>query len=100
MHTHFRERENHAPRLEFIEMSPALRQALENAIEGLLQLLDAIDGDPDLEDGGDDEPEEDCCEAGDDLGGTCRSTDGARAIAHALLAQASMNDGGRNAGQR
>ena len=67
MHTHFRERENHAPRLELLELTPALRQALENAVETLLQLLDVVDGDADMEDGSDDEPEEDCREAGDDL---------------------------------
>lgn len=32
------------------------RQAIENAIEALLALLDAMDGDPDLENDGADEP--------------------------------------------
>ena len=32
------------------------RQAVEDAIDRLIGLLDQLDGDPDLEDGGDDEP--------------------------------------------
>lgn len=36
--------------------SPALRLRIEAAIESLIALLDEIDGNPDLEDGGDSEP--------------------------------------------
>jgi len=32
------------------------RSELERRIEGMIALLDVMDGDPDLEDGGDDEP--------------------------------------------
>jgi hypothetical protein len=42
------------------ELPIASRQAIENQIEQLISLLDAIDGNPDLE------PEEDLCPAGDD----------------------------------
>lgn len=40
----------------FMPMTPALRARIEAAIERLVALLDAIDGDPDLELMGDDEP--------------------------------------------
>ncbi len=35
---------------------PTVRRSIEDAIERLMALLDFIDGDPDLEDGGDTEP--------------------------------------------
>lgn len=36
--------------------TPTPRQLLEQAVECLIQYMDAVDPDPDLEDGGDDEP--------------------------------------------
>ncbi len=47
-------------RAESAPANPLSRQAIEGAIETLIALLDAIDGDPDLE------PETDMCSAGDD----------------------------------
>lgn len=41
----------------FLAVSPDMRSRIESTIENLLALLDVIDGDPDLEDGGDAEPE-------------------------------------------
>jgi hypothetical protein len=43
----------------FIEFRPGMRRLIEDAIESLILLLDEIDGDDDLEDGGDDELEPD-----------------------------------------
>jgi hypothetical protein len=37
-------------------MTETARRSIEDAIERLLALLDALDGDPDLEDGADTEP--------------------------------------------
>lgn len=46
---------------------PTARARIESVIERLIAMLDAIDGDPDLEDGRDAEPEEtDCDLAGAD----------------------------------
>ncbi len=39
----------------FLAITPSLRSRLETAIEHLLALLDELDGDPDLEEGGDHE---------------------------------------------
>ncbi len=39
-----------------ITAAPTARAALEQAIEGLIALLDALEPDPDLEENGDDEP--------------------------------------------
>lgn len=52
MGTHFRERESF---VRILELTPALRRRIEATIEHLVSLLDAYDGDEDLEDGGDDE---------------------------------------------
>ncbi len=41
----------------FLAVSPDMRSRIENTIENLLALLDVIDGDPDMEDSGDAEPE-------------------------------------------
>lgn len=41
----------------FLAVSPDMRSRIENTIENLLALLDVIDGDPDMEAGGDAEPE-------------------------------------------
>lgn len=41
----------------FLAVTPSMRSRIEATIEHLLALLDAIDGDPDLEDGSDAEPE-------------------------------------------
>ena len=38
---------------EVIVFTPGMRQLIADAIESLMLLLDEIDGDPDLEDGGD-----------------------------------------------
>ena len=54
MDTHFRERERSVPL--WMTVDPAMRRRIETAIEGLVALLDQIDGDEDLEDGNDDEP--------------------------------------------
>jgi len=40
----------------FLEVTPALRQRMEHAVEHLIWLLDTFDGDPELEDDRDDEP--------------------------------------------
>lgn len=42
----------------FIAVTPTMRVLIENVIEDLMLLLDEIDGDTDLEDGGD--TENDC----------------------------------------
>ncbi len=42
----------------FLAVTPSMRHRIDTTIESLLALLDAIDGDPDLEDVGDAEPEE------------------------------------------
>ncbi|AXS39703.1 hypothetical protein [Breoghania sp. L-A4] len=54
MDTHFRERQSFAPL--WLTVEPQMRKRIEAAIDGLVALLDQIDGDPDLEDGGDFEP--------------------------------------------
>lgn len=41
----------------FLAVTPPMRQRIEATIEHLVALLDTIDGDPDLEDGGDAEPD-------------------------------------------
>lgn len=49
---------NHRPDpVIFLAVTPSMRTRIEATIEHLLALLDTIDGDPDLEDGGDAEPE-------------------------------------------
>lgn len=49
---------NHLPNpVPFLAVTPSMRTRIEATIEHLLALLDTIDGDPDLEDGGDAEPE-------------------------------------------
>jgi hypothetical protein len=53
MGTHFRERESYT---QLLEVTPATRQAVEAAIEMLVEMLDRLDPDPDLETGNDDEP--------------------------------------------
>lgn len=49
MGNHFGERDS------FVQLTPNIRDRITEAIEGLLALLDQFDGDPDFEDGGDDE---------------------------------------------
>ena len=39
----------------FLEIQPGMRDRLRTAIEALVDVLDSLDSDPDLEDGGDDE---------------------------------------------
>lgn len=46
---HFGERDT------FVQLTPTTRDRIAQAIEGLVALLDQIDGDPDFEDGFDDE---------------------------------------------
>lgn len=58
---HFREQSDY---VRLIEMSPALRRRIEKTIEGLVALLDAVDGDWDLEPCAGDEPEFDQAESG------------------------------------
>jgi hypothetical protein len=41
---------------QIVEITPAMRALIEDAIESLILLLDEIDGDAELEDGGDAEP--------------------------------------------
>lgn len=41
----------------FLAVTPSMRHRIEDIIEHLLALLDTLDGDPDLEDGGDAEME-------------------------------------------
>ncbi len=45
------------PATTFLAVTPSMRTRIEATIELLLALLDTIDGDPDLEDAGDAEPE-------------------------------------------
>ena len=53
MGIHFREPTDF---VQILEVTPATRHALENAIERLVALLDTLDPDPDLEPDTDDEP--------------------------------------------
>lgn len=39
-----------------VELSPDLRKRIQAVVEGLIAILDEYDGEPDVEDGGDDEP--------------------------------------------
>lgn len=57
MDTHFREQEICVPL--WLTIEPQTRARIEAAIDGLVALLDQIDGEPDLEDGGDLEETED-----------------------------------------
>jgi len=43
-------------------LDASVRRSIEDEIERLIALLDLLDGDPDLEDGRDDEPEETDCD--------------------------------------
>jgi hypothetical protein len=58
MNTHVRGRDLHARRT-FIEVSPELRHLLEAIAQAAIDALDQIDGEPDLEDGADSEPDND-----------------------------------------
>lgn len=50
-----RDRDTHARRV-FIQVTPELRELLERIAEATIEALDEIDGNPDLEANGDDEP--------------------------------------------
>ena len=54
MNMHLREGRSHVR--EFVEVPGGFRRSVEEAIEGLLAVLDQLDGDPDLEDDGSAEP--------------------------------------------
>jgi hypothetical protein len=54
MNMHLREGRSHVR--EFVEVPGGFRRSVEDAIEGLLAVLDQLDGDPDLEDDGSAEP--------------------------------------------
>mgnify|MGYP001605799050 CR=1 FL=1 len=49
-------REGRSYAREFVEVPGGFRRSVEDAIEGLLAVLDQLDGDPDLEDDGNAEP--------------------------------------------
>lgn len=49
-----------------ISLTPAMRARIERTIQALIALLDEIDGDPDMEDTGDNEPSLAGCSTADD----------------------------------
>ncbi|AMM83986.1 hypothetical protein [Martelella sp. AD-3] len=53
MSTHFREQDNY---VRITELTPELKRKIEDAVENLLMILDAYDGEADDEDDGSDEP--------------------------------------------